>query len=329
VVDGQKRSGRRGAGADAPGGHDRDRAQISELQRSRMIAAAIAVVQADGYRGLTITRVITRAKVSNKTFYDAFADRDACFLAAFEHTLARAGEIACSAYRAQTDWRSGMRAAVLSLLSEMERERGLARMCIVEALAAGPSVLDIRAQALGQLAQAIDAGRAQARSHHDPQPLIAQGIVGAMAALLHMRLLHDDAAPLTDMVGPLMATIVLPYLGRAAAWEELDAPPAPAVRRGRSASWQRRLDPLEELDMRLTYRTVRVLAAIAQTPGASNRQIAHDAGIVDPGQVSKLLARLARLDLIENVNPRRAHGANAWRLTARGACLQRATQLRG
>jgi DNA-binding MarR family transcriptional regulator len=78
--------------------------------------------------------------------------------------------------------------------------------------------------------------------------------------------------------------------------------------------------------MRLTYRTVRVLAAVAQTPAASNREIAAGSGISDPAQISKLLARLAGLDLIENVNPRRVpRGTNAWRLTARGVRLQRAT----
>lgn len=324
-------------GHKCPGGRtrayagDRDRAKLVALRRLRMIAAAIVVVEADGYRGLTIAKVITRAGVSQNSFYDVFGDRDDCFLAAFEHTLARAREIAKETYRAETDWRSGMRAAVLVLLREMERERGLARLCIVETLAAGRPVLDRRAQALAQLAQAIDEGRARARSHSRPQSLIAQGVVGAMATLLHTRLLRDDPAPLTDMLGPLMAMIVLPYLGRAAACAELDAPPARAPRRGRGP-----LDPmafagqegdlLNELDMRLTYRTVRVLAAIAQAPGASNREIAAGAGISDPAQMSKLLARLAGLDLIENVNPRRGpRGTNAWRLTPRGLRLQRAT----
>jgi AcrR family transcriptional regulator len=329
VVDGRKRVGHRPARAGRPGA--RDRAQILELQRSRMIAAAIAIVQADGYRALTIAKVIARAKVSQPTFYAAFADRDACFLAAFEHTLARASDIVAAAYRGQADWPSGMRAAVLALLSEMERERGLARLCIVEALAAGPPVLDRRAQALAQLAQAIDGGRVRARSYRRPQPLIAQGVVGAMATLLHTRLLRDDPAPLTDMLGPLMAMIVLPCLGRAAACAELDAPPPRAPRRGRgpldpTASVGPVVDFLDDLDMRLTYRTVRVLAAVAQTPAASNREIAAGSGISDPAQISKLLARLAGLDLIENVSPRRGQrGTNAWRLTARGVRLQRAT----
>jgi DNA-binding IclR family transcriptional regulator len=84
-------------------------------------------------------------------------------------------------------------------------------------------------------------------------------------------------------------------------------------------------NPLSGLNMRVTYRTLRVLSAIGELPGASNRAIAERAGISDQGQTSKLLARLQGLGLIENGEPGRREGArfkgeaNRWTLTARGA----------
>jgi len=79
--------------------------------------------------------------------------------------------------------------------------------------------------------------------------------------------------------------------------------------------------------MRLTHRTVRVLMVIAERPGASNREIAERSGIIDQGQISKLLARLARLQLIENTGDGQEKGAsNAWRLSSRGAQVVRATR---
>ena len=77
--------------------------------------------------------------------------------------------------------------------------------------------------------------------------------------------------------------------------------------------------------MRLTYRTVRVLAAIAAEPGLSNSQISQRAGVTDQGQISKLLSRLARLQLIESAGHGGRKGAsNAWRLTHRGEAVERA-----
>jgi DNA-binding MarR family transcriptional regulator len=79
--------------------------------------------------------------------------------------------------------------------------------------------------------------------------------------------------------------------------------------------------------MRLTYRTVRVLTAIREHPGASNREVADGAGIADQGQISKLLARLERLELIENVDQAQSKGApNEWCLTERGERVERATR---
>jgi DNA-binding MarR family transcriptional regulator len=78
------------------------------------------------------------------------------------------------------------------------------------------------------------------------------------------------------------------------------------------------------LDMRLTYRTVSVLAVIAARPGLSNRQISQRAGIADRGQISRLLSGLARLQLIENTGQGQRKGsASAWRLTRHGEAVER------
>jgi DNA-binding MarR family transcriptional regulator len=84
-------------------------------------------------------------------------------------------------------------------------------------------------------------------------------------------------------------------------------------------------DPLRDLDMRLTYRTMQVLRAIAAQPGLSNIQVAERAGVLDKGQISRLLARLMGLGLLENTEPGRGPGrCNAWQLSARGRRLQSA-----
>jgi DNA-binding MarR family transcriptional regulator len=75
--------------------------------------------------------------------------------------------------------------------------------------------------------------------------------------------------------------------------------------------------------MRLTYRTVRALMAIAEHPGSSNRVIANAAEVIDQGQMSKLLARLQQLGLIENTGGGSARGEpNAWTLTDKGWRVQ-------
>jgi AcrR family transcriptional regulator len=294
-----------------------------------MLAAAVEAVEEVGYSRMTVAQVIGRARVSRKTFYDVFSDREDCFLAAFDQALEQAKAIASEAYHGESSWREGVRSALASLLMFMDDEPGLAKLCVVEALGAGERVLERRARALDELAVVIDQGRFVTNATREPPEVTAEGVVGAIFAVLHTRLLEGDKRPFSDLLGSLMSMIVLPYLGTRAASRELSRPPLERHRNSRPAASSRSRDPLEGLNMRLTYRTVRVLMVIAEHPGASNREIAEGSGIVDQGQISKLLTRLARLKLVENLGDGQEKGAsNAWHLTARGAQVERATRPR-
>jgi AcrR family transcriptional regulator len=302
---------------------------VAAIQRSRILAAAVEAVDEVGYARLTVAEVIGRARVSRKTFYDVFRDREDCFLAAFQQALQQARTILGEVYDRDAAWPEGIRCALARLLMCMDEEPGLAKLCVVESLGAGERVLELRAKVLGELAAVVDQGRFVSNATHAPPELTAEGVVGAVFAVLHTRLLDGDSEPLTNLLGSLMSMIVLPYLGARAANRELSRP-APEVSRGRRAQiLVSTADPLEGLKMRLTYRTVRVLSVIAEQPGASNREIAEGSGIVDQGQISKLLTRLARLALVENLGGGQERGAsNAWHLTPRGAEVERATRRR-
>jgi AcrR family transcriptional regulator len=304
------------------------RDQVTAIQRARLLAAAVATIEEIGYTRMTVTRVVARARVSRKTFYDVFADREECFLAAFEQTHARAWHAAAEACDSESEWRKRVRSGLGRLLVLMEEEPGLGKLWIVEALAGGERVLKRRAEALEQFADIVHQGRFAADGARRPPDVTALGVAGGVLAVLHARLLKDaDRAP-TDLLNPLMSMIVLPYLGPRVAGRELSRAPLPPRRRGRS-SQPSTTDPLNGLQMRLTYRTVQVLRAIGADPGLSNRAVAEGSGVVDQGQISKLLNRLARLKLVENNGGGQEKGlANAWYLTPRGARLEGASRTR-
>jgi len=293
-----------------------------------MLAAAVDAVGEVGYARMSVAQVIGRARVSRKTFYDVFSDREDCFLTAFNQAVEQARAIATEAYERESGWREGIRSALASLLVFMDEEPGLAKLCVVEALGASERVLDHRARVLDELARVIDRGRFVASGTNEPPDVTAEGVVGAVFAVMHARVLDGGREPLADLLGPLMSMIVLPYLGAKAAGRELTRPALEIPSDGRVTALAR-TDPLDGLKMRLTYRTVRVLMVIAEHPGASNREIAEGSGIIDQGQISKLLTRLARLELVTNVGDGQEKGAsNAWHLTARGEQVERATRPR-
>jgi AcrR family transcriptional regulator len=311
-----RRRWRQDAAERSRGGRGR-RPLPTEYHRERLLRAAMTVACEHGYEGLTATAVVHRAGASRRTFYELFDSSEDCFLAALESCLDEIAAVVVPAYGATVAWPARLRAALVALLAFLETERDAGALVLSYLVGLGPRGFELRARVCELLRQAVDEGRSYAGPRDGgPSPLAAELVVGGALTVLHARA-RTREGELRALVNPLMWMIVLPYLGAAAANRELTraAPkrvlaPAPAR------------DPLRPLEIRLTYRTARVLEAIAREPGANNGQVAAGAGIADAGQASKLLARLARAGLVENTGVGQPRGgANAWRLTAAGAQL--------
>ncbi len=317
----------------SPNGLGRER--VIEIQRARILAAMVEVSSERGAANVTVAHVVQRAGVSRRTFYELFTDREACFLAAFDEAITQASKYVLEAYDPTAKWAVGLRSALTGMLTFLDLERGAGQLLIVGSLGAGTRALERRKHVLTQIITIIDQGRNETKTGHEPPPLTAEGITGGVLAVLHARLL--DLAPLPstggararnlmgdsllELTGPLMSMIVLPYQGVAAARKELGRP-VPTPERARVAA---PADPLRDVSMRLTYRTVRVLIAVAANPGSSNREIGLASGVGDQGQISKLLTRLHKLGLIENGDTGQARGTpNAWTLTNKGTQIEQA-----
>lgn len=304
-------------------GNGLGRERVVNIQRARMLAAMFDVVAERGAANASVAHVVARSGVSRRTFYELFEDREDCLLAAFDEAVLLASERVVEAYETGGDWRGRIRASLAALLQFLDDQPAMGRLLVVEVLGAGRRGLERRAKVFAQIVAAIDQGRAEAKPGSLLPPLTAEGVVGAVFSVIHTRMasfpvLEGDS--LLEITGPLMSMIVLPYLGVAAARKECDRP-APKRNSARPRAVE---DPLRDLQIRLTYRTVRVLMAIVaqgkRGSHPSNRQVAEASGISDQGQMSKLLARLQHLELIENTGTGSVRGEpNAWALTARGS----------
>ncbi len=308
-----------------------------------MLASAAYVLAEDGYERMSVARVTNGARVSRRTFYDVFEDREDCFLAVFEDALERVSRCVIDAYQDMEgrDWCERVRDGLGALLIFFEEEPQLAKLLVVDALRAGSHVLQRRAEVLASVAGAIRDSGVKARGDLERlSPLTGEGVVGGVLGVIHTRLSAKDPGVLLELLNPLMAVVVLPYLGSVAAQRELSridprgvmARQAGSHRRtsGGSGSALLRRDPLAGLPMRLTYRTLCVLEGVAARPGASNREVADLAGITDQGQISKLLTRLEGLGLLCNMAEQGHQPTgepNAWRLTPRGVQVQQVTSI--
>ncbi len=273
-----------------------------------------------GVEHASIARVIARVGLSRRTFYQHFPNRRECLLAVFDDAMARTTTRVQAAYGVEGPWVARLRHGLLALLAVLDESPDLARLCLLLLHTDDPAMRPRRRQLLDALAGVLEQGRLELPASRQPPPLADEATAGAALSLVYSALIDRQPGLSQDLPGPLMAILLLPYRGPTLARRELSRPP-PKSRptpspRGDGAGLASRPR------MRVTYRTAQVLSVIATSPGISNRTVAAEAGVRDQGQISKLLARLRALQLIESEQVEA--GANAWRLTREGEGLCRA-----
>ncbi len=267
----------------------------------------------------------TAAGVTEREFREVFPTLADCYRAAHARDLEQLSRAVAAAADGQTGWLERVRSGLVALLGFFDDHPSRARLLVLDAPLSPDVTLVCRQQLHDVLARLLDNTKCAGTSAESPlltNALTGELIVGGVFSVIRSTMLDNGRGKLVELAPSLMAFIVAPYLGQGAARAELEGSPYgrgsaavtdPGVARARAIS------DAAELPVRLTHRTTLVLRAIAQTPYLNNREIAKTAGLVDEGQTSKLLTRLERRGVIENVGIGAARGEpNAWLLTRSG-----------
>jgi AcrR family transcriptional regulator len=166
------------------GPHGLTRDEVVASQRGRMIDAMAQTVAAKGYAATTVADVVAHAGVSRKTFYEHFADREECFLAAYDAAvdvlLGAVAERMAAGTPSEVDWRERVRAGVRAYLEALAVEPAFARTFLVEVHAAGPRALGRRADVHERFVEFLRAQSALARQDHPWLPEVPDAVYPAI-----------------------------------------------------------------------------------------------------------------------------------------------------
>jgi AcrR family transcriptional regulator len=146
------------------GRHAAAREVVLASQRGRLLEAMAQCVAEHGYAATTVAQVIARAGVSRKTFYEQFADKRECFLAAWEVGTDLLLEQMLAAGEQADGWRARLRAGVDAFLEILEAEPDFARSFMIEVLSVGEDALARRAEINERFAAALAETHAQAQA---------------------------------------------------------------------------------------------------------------------------------------------------------------------
>jgi AcrR family transcriptional regulator len=202
------------------GRHGLTREAVTQSQRQRTLRGMIEAVAERGYAETRVVDAIDLGGVSRKTFYELFADKEDCFLAAYDAVFSRFYERTMAAYEAdsQAPWTDRLRAALATLLEELAKDPAAARFWVVEALAAGPKAVSRRDAAIREFTHFVDAGRAQ--SNLDLPGITSTAIVGGIFELLYSDILHGATSRLPARLPEIVFWVTQPFLGAERASEQ-------------------------------------------------------------------------------------------------------------
>jgi AcrR family transcriptional regulator len=190
------------------GPHSLSRAQVVEHQRERMLAAVVAAVAAKGYGSTTIGDITSAARVSRDTFYEQFANKEQCFLAAYEAIVRELLDEMVAVGTNQPSYVEGMRDGVRAYLSFWSERPEAARVCTLDILAAGEEALVRRERALKSFARLFRTIAERARVEQPELPtvpdIVSRAIVVAALELTTEYVRHDRASALPELESDIL-----------------------------------------------------------------------------------------------------------------------------
>ncbi len=167
--------------------HERSR----DHPRQRLIEAMIEVAAREGYAGASVAEVIAGAGASRSTFYEHFADRDECFLAALAEASGSLHARVDAALRGGDEPAQATASAVVRFAVDLP---AAARVLFCESLACGPSGLAVRDELIDALAERIERAWASREPRLPAPDVPSLGLICGLFRLLSMRLTAGEAA---------------------------------------------------------------------------------------------------------------------------------------
>ncbi len=198
-----------------PGRHGLPREFVAHNQRERLIAGLAEAIAENGYAGTTIAHITRHAAVSRRTFYEHFSSKDECFVAAYEVVMAELRERVSQAFEEESEWPRAVRAGIAAMLRFLAAEPNLARLCMVEALVAGPVVVERYDAAIQSFVPYFESGR----DGRSPEvlsrlsPTTEEALVGGMMSLISRRIIAGRTSELEQLLPDLVEFTLTPYLG--------------------------------------------------------------------------------------------------------------------
>jgi len=165
---------------------------LAEAQRQALVDGFCHAVEQRGIGGATVVDIVRHARVSKRTFYQHFDDKDDCFIATYRELSEQTMQaIAAAVDGAGSSWEAQMAAAVKVYLEMLDARPKLTRACFLGIHAAGARGFALRRDVLERFAALVsglvDEARRRQPTLRALTPAMAMAMVGGMNELMLQR----------------------------------------------------------------------------------------------------------------------------------------------
>jgi AcrR family transcriptional regulator len=194
------------------GPHGIPRRVVSKIQRDRLMRAMAKTVAEYGYQETTVRRLLGRAGLSRRTYYELFEDKEDCFLAAYDEVVDHVLGLVVEAYEEGDSPEQRIALGLRAFLQFCADEPDIARMCIVEVLAAGPAARARRAETMERLSGLMSEALEELRGDKKLSKLAARGLIGGVHELIYGPIDRGETEDLPELAEQIVETQVTPLV---------------------------------------------------------------------------------------------------------------------
>jgi AcrR family transcriptional regulator len=193
------------------GRHKLDPQLVAASQRQRLVEAIVELVAEKGYPDVTIGEIVSRAGTAKRTFYDHFADKLQCFLAALDGITDTLVAASARFFAISGTVRERCEYSMRGYLELLVSMPNTAKVFYLEAVAAGPeSVTRRHAVQLKFARNIVGLSRAAALAGEGQElsELHAMAVVGAMHQMIYGQLLQHGPDALLEIIDDVVTLSV-------------------------------------------------------------------------------------------------------------------------
>jgi AcrR family transcriptional regulator len=199
------------------------RAYAVRSERERLLEAMVRVAASKGYEATSVDDVVAAAAVSRQTFDAMFADREACFLEAYDAVIDVLVAHVMAAFEGSRGepWPDRIGAALRALVELLAAEHDIARMAMVEVTAVGEEARVRYRAALGRFTPLLEEGAAFSSQGDELPPDTARFAIGGATSMIFDEVRAGRGPELPRILPALVFAVLMPYLGPRAADAEM------------------------------------------------------------------------------------------------------------